>query len=155
MTETIRNLKRLEDKTKGSVLRTALRVSMKPVAVEAKSLASRSTRSGSLRASLALGTTLAKKELIRRKADGIAFVRVKPSSLIVKYAGEKKERKINPGRYAHLIETGSSHAAAKPFAAPALEKNQAIITRTLGRELVKAFARVQTRITRARIRRGR
>jgi len=97
----------------------ALNKALKPVVAKAKELApvqANHPLAGMLRDSIGAKTTM-KKGTVR----GVAGPIRKKVQIGTRKKGKKKGAPIfkDPARYAHLVEFGTSHSAAKPFLRPA------------------------------------
>lgn len=72
-----------------------------------------------------------------------------PKVVTDRKTGQKKTVTPDPVRYAHLVEKGTRHSAAKPFLRPAMIETQsevfmkmsAMIDRAIAREIAKGGAR--------------
>lgn len=108
-------LERLPQELAKNAETTALREGMKPVLAKAR--ASAPTRTGQLKKSL--GLTVRKG---KRGANAGQFTaRVGPRG---GFAVTKDGKRIDPVKYAHLVELGTSRMPAKPFIRPAVESSE-------------------------------
>lgn len=57
---------------------------------------------------------------------------------------------VDPARYGHLVERGTSHSAPQPFLRPAFEQGKAESLRIYRREIGAAIAKAAARMTRRR-----
>lgn len=91
-----------------------------------------------------------------KKSIGIKYLPATTRSQALGLVGPKRGnggiyngQRRNPTRYAHLVEKGTRHSAAKPFLRPAMIETQsevfmkmsAMIDRAIARELAKGGAR--------------
>lgn len=91
-----------------------------------------------------------------KKSIGIKYLPATTRSQALGLVGPKRGnggiyngQRRNPTRYAHLVEKGTRHSAAKPFLRPAMIETQsevfskmsAMIERAIARELAKGGAR--------------
>jgi len=105
------------------VMRPAISKALVPVKQQAKQNVEPNTRSGALR------RAIAKKAGGRRgrsKAWGKVYVKSKRQ--------EWNGKTINPAKYAHLVEFGTTHSRANPFLRRAMSTRKAQVNSILNRE---------------------
>lgn len=128
------NFRRLADrKTLDRNVSRSARVAMKPVLEEAKRLVP--VDEGDLRDSLILS--------VRKTRAGNRSARVGPDTKSVvradKSGGLDFGKKKRPANYAHLVEKGTTAAAAKPFLRPAFDGNSDNAVKTFRDEMKKGL----------------
>jgi HK97 gp10 family phage protein len=145
-------LERLPAELQRAAESAVLRSGAKPIHKAAKSNASRSKDSGLLMKSI--GITVKKTrtgQLTSRVGVRSGF---KGRSLGFKISkrgknkGKMTERFQNPVNYAHLVEYGTSHSAAKPFIRPAIESTQDQVMGAMAAGYEKHLTKVVARIRR-------
>ena len=117
-----------------------LRAGGVPIRKAAKRFAAASKDSGLLMKSIGLNV---------KKVKGVYTVRVGPRKgfrQIVtrknKVTGKNYEDAADPTNYAHLVEGGTSHSAAKPFMRPAIDSAQGEVIEAMGKGLEKHLDRL-------------
>ena len=140
-----RLLARLPEALKNSAESTVLREGAKPVLKSAKSKVPVGL-SGQLKKSM--GVTV-------KKVRGFRSARVGPRNgfektiVVTNPDGTQSTKKVNPSKYSHIVELGSSRSAAKPFIRPAVEdsKNEALAGMATGfqRFLTRTITRLRNR----------
>lgn len=107
--DTLKRLSSLEEKLRRKHLKKAVSAGATPTlkAMRAKV----PVRTGLLRASLAKKIKSYKNGVVATATIGARSIKLV----------DKKGRRINPARYAHLVEKGSSDVPAQPFMRPAAE----------------------------------
>jgi len=139
--ELIKQLQQLAPSAARRVMRKAMTRGVNPVVKAAKEMVPTRTR-------------LLKKSIGHKvrtyPRKGIIYIAVGPRtgfSREIEINGYKKF--VNPVRYGHLVEGGTSHSMAKPFLKPALEGKAAavvaIVSRVIKEELPKEIAKGKKR----------
>ncbi len=114
--ELVRNLDRLSEGIQRRIIAKAVRKGGEPILTASEQYAQRSRRTGLLIKSLGM-------KVGKRKTDKAVYAVIGPRRGFKKQIGVTKSGKpkyADPVRYAHLVEGGTSHSAAKPFLRPAL-----------------------------------
>jgi HK97 gp10 family phage protein len=113
-------LRKLPDRLAKNVTFAALRAGARIVqkAAQTNLIGNGSVDTGALVAAQKISTR-------RRSRKGAAVVAVGTDKLVrmALRKGRSKTIKINPRNYAHLVEFGTEHSAAKPFMRPAMDQN--------------------------------
>ena len=140
-----RDFARLEDAaTRRSTFRRAMSRAMSPVKKDAKAMAP--VREGFLQRSISLRNYIGGSLSRKRRADAASLVLVRNRrEMVTNYSGwdNIKARPVNPVRYAHILESGSAHAAAQPFLVPAFKKHEKGMVDRFGQELWRAMRAVK------------
>lgn len=132
----LKAMQSLKGSAQRRVLRKAITDATKPVLKTAKAKAPKD--SGLLRKSLGRKTVTLKK---RATVIGMVGPRTGfKKEVTVRRSARKPSVEIrDPNRYAHLVEFGTSHSAARPFLRPAwdanLSKVKTIMTKRMGKEI--------------------
>lgn len=128
---------------------TALRAGAKPVLTAAKSNAKSSEDSGLLIKSLGVNVRKGRSGATK----GIYTARIGPRKgfrqvVGIRLSGKNAGKPIykNPVKYAHLVELGTSHSAAKPFIRPAVESSKSEVLSEIAKGYDKGLARVIERL---------
>lgn len=140
LAELRRAIERLPKELQRTVEASALRAGFSPVRKAARANLSHSKDTGLLQK--ALGLT------VKKTRAGQLTARVGARSgfrQVVKRKGRKPEI-ANPVKYAHLVEYGTSHSAAKPFIRPAVTSSEPKIMGELAKGYNKGMDRVVRRI---------
>lgn len=111
------------------IMRKAIKPALTPIARQAR--ANVPVKSGELKRAIS-------KKVGKRGAWGKVYVR---STGTIRIQGEG-ETKVNPARYAHLVEFGTSVAEAKPFLVPALDSQKAVAMVILANKARKAIDQI-------------
>lgn len=130
---------------------TALREGMKPVLKSARSNAGRSKGSKLLQKSIGLTVRKGRRGITARVGARTGFKK----SLGMKIARKTKGKRVkgqlyeafqDPTKYAHLVEYGTSHSAAKPFIRPAIDSNANAINEGLAKGYEKGLAKAVAKV---------
>ncbi len=117
------------------IMRPAIRNAAKPIVRMARSLVPRDERA----LEKSIGT-----QIDTYKQTGSVIVRIGARSGFFLFDGL---RKIDPIRYAHLVELGTINMSPRPFLRPAMDSNRntvkAIINKTVGQGIRKELARTK------------
>jgi HK97 gp10 family phage protein len=136
-----RAIEALPKELKRTVESSALRAGMTPVRKSAAANLSRSMDTGLLKKSLGLTVKKTRKgQLTARVGARSGFTQT------VTRKGRSKPEKVNPVKYAHLVEYGTSKAPAKPFIRPAVESNSGAILEGMAKGYAKGMDRVVRKI---------
>lgn len=108
----IRNLGKFKETTERSIVRRSMQFASTPVNKSAKRNVSVDT--GALKRSIG-------KKVKTYRQSGTTAVIIGPRT------GFNTEEGRNPTKYAHLVELGTDHSAAKPFLRPALHENGGVV----------------------------
>lgn len=104
-----KSIERLPSEIQGKALRGALSAGGRVIAKNARKRASK--ESGALKKSIGL--------VVRMKSKSPYAVIGARNGFVTEYKGQKR----NPAKYAHLVEFGTSTAAAHPFLRPAADES--------------------------------
>jgi HK97 gp10 family phage protein len=110
--ELISKLRTLDDKVRRKALRSGIAKAGRIIAKDAKDRVQR--RSGQLARSIG-----SKVKVYRNGGAVVAIVGPRKGFKII-----VDGKPVDPVRYAHLVEAGTSHSAAFPFLRPAVDENQ-------------------------------
>lgn len=139
-----------------AIERTAKRraITLKAIKAGAKLVQARAKtkvvkRSGALRQSIGIKAEKGRKG----KTLALAVVGAR-----VKVVRQYKGKSIRPAKYAHLVEKGTSRAAAKPFLKPSLDGQKTAVSKAvldtlaaeIQKELAKAAARAKVAVKRGK-----
>jgi HK97 gp10 family phage protein len=132
-------LNRLPVELQRATAAKALREGMKPVLKAARANAGKSKDSGLLQKSLGLN--------VRKGKNGLT-ARVGPRSGFKKMVHRKGKgmELANPVKYAHLVEYGTSHSAAKPFIRPAIDSSTEAINTKLAEGYEKGLTQAVNKV---------
>lgn len=114
----IANLNMIKKSVKNRILRKALVKALAPVKAKAKNRVNK--RSG----------MLAKSIKVKATKNGNAKVYVDPKNHIV-----IDGKKVNPSKYAHLVEFGTVHSAAAPFMRNSMDESRSAVFSEVGNEV--------------------
>ena len=123
-----RALLELSDDSALRVMRPAISKALVPVRRQAKQNVESNTRSGALR------RAISKKAGGRRgrsKAWGKVYVK---STRLTWSVDGRRDRVINPAKYAHLVEFGTTHSRANPFLRRAMSQSRSQVSSILRSE---------------------
>jgi len=110
------------------VMRPAISKALVPVKQQAKQNVEPNTRSGALRRAIA-------KKAGGRRGRSKAWGKVYVKSMRLNWSVDgRKDRAINPAKYAHLVEFGTTHSRANPFLRRAMSTRKAQVNSILNRE---------------------
>lgn len=138
--ELLAALEALPKELRRSVESGALRAGMAPVRKSARALLNQSKDTGLLQKSLGLTVKKSRK-------GGQYTARVGPRSGFAQVVMKNgKPKKVNPVKYAHLVEYGTSRSAAKPFIRPAVEANEGRIIDEMAKGYEKGMDKVIRKI---------
>jgi len=105
--ELVDAIKSLQKSSQNRVMRAAMKAGAAVVAREARQRAPRRSK--------LLSRSIASKSGVNRYgAFGVVYIKSKKANV----PGKRTE--VNPAKYAHLVEMGTRHHAARPFLRPAL-----------------------------------
>lgn len=145
----VKALKALPEDFQKSGERAALSGGSKPILKAAKAFAQNSKRDGLLIKSLGISTKKSQGQLTSRvgvrggfKGRSLGFKMAKRG----KKKGQMTERFADPKYYAHLVEFGTSHSAAKPIIRPAIIASEAQVVDAMAASLEKSVARTLARM---------
>lgn len=136
MKETIAALEDLDKKLRKKIVRTAARKVMTPIAKDAKRRAPK--RTGALKKSIGVKQSVNKKQ-------GVVITRIGArkgydTTIEVKGRdGTTRKEKVNPSRYAHLVEFGDADTQAHAFLRPAWDSAEPKLPASIEAELKKAI----------------
>jgi len=133
-----RKLARLPDRVLNRVVRRASAKAMIPVSRSAKANAPRETG--------LLAKSIGRKTKVFKSGGTVQTVvgpRLGFKQMVTLPNGKTMLR--NPFKYAHLVEFGTRHSAAKPFMRPALESNKGAIIAVYRSELASGVVREAVR----------
>lgn len=145
--EVKRNLGKLSEAVRGKAEKAVLRAGAAPVRKAARRYALASQDSGLLRK--ALGS---KVKTVRGKTTARIGVRGGFRGEVLRTdarTGKKRRVMANPVKYAHLVEYGTAHSAAKPFMVPAIEETKGQVVDAMAKGLEKHVSRTVERMRRA------
>jgi HK97 gp10 family phage protein len=74
-----------------------------------------------------------------KKGSAVVAVGIENKAYQAKRKGSSRPKKVNPKNYAHLVEFGSEHSAAKPFMGPAMDGEGGKALDTILDKLTKAI----------------
>lgn len=128
-----KNLGELVAKVERQGMREAARKAATPMLQAARAKAP--VRTGTLKKSLAV-----KVKTFKRGKDSTVMAIIGPDRNVVSEAGDK------PVKYAHLVELGTQHSAAKPFLRPAFDETKDQSIKVYADSLKPAIERVARRV---------
>jgi HK97 gp10 family phage protein len=117
---------------------TALREGMKPVLKSARSLSGKSRDTGLLQKSIGMNVRKTRKGISARVGARTGYAKT------VKRNG--KDVYSDPVKYAHLVEYGTSHSAAKPFIRPSIESSTDAINKGIADGYQKGLSKALTKL---------
>ena len=126
-----RALLEMEQSSANRVMKPALREGAKIVRTKAKQNVEPHKRSGLLRKAISFRVGVSRKT---REAYGRIYVKNKRS--------EWGGKTVNPAKYAHLVEFGTSHSRAFPFMRTALAQTRGPVGAAITREADVALAKL-------------
>ena len=143
-----KQLARLDERKKNTIVRQALGKAAKPILKNARARVP--VESGLLKKSLGVKT-----KTYRRSGVSIAVIgprkgfKTKVGGVKTRVGsakGDETRQVRNPAKYAHLVELGTEHSAAKPFLEPALGNNRQTVLNTFRREIPRRLIRLAQKL---------
>lgn len=131
----MKRMEMLSDVAASRIMRPALSKGLDPVKKQAKSNVKQNKRSGALYRSISKKTGISS----RVKAWGKVYVKSKNS--------EWNGKKVNPVKYAHLLEFGTVHSRPYPFLLPSVSQARGLAIQAITRE---ARIKLEKQVLRAR-----
>lgn len=142
----IRALEALPAALMKSAETAVLRAGAAPIRKAAKTNAAKSKDSGLLTKSISMSVKTVKGHKSARVGPRKGL-RQKVTRTDTR-TGRRYEEMADPNNYSHLVEYGTSHAAAKPFIRPAIDSAQGEVIEAMAAGLDKHLTRVAARLAR-------
>ena len=151
--EVLKTIRALPEELMKKAERFVLREGAKPILEAAKANAGASKRTGTLLKSLGISVRKVKARggtsQMTARVGARSGGKWKLKGMTTNKKGKTSTSVADPSKYAHLVELGTSHSAAKPFIRPAIEsgKGQALnnMAASLDKFLTKTCAAIKAK----------